>query len=678
MTHTTDLEKRAGALREQLHLHSYRYYVLSDPIITDAEYDALFNELKQLEADHPELTTPDSPTQRAGNDLSTDFEKVEHPAPILSLANAYNDEDLREWESRNLKLLMEGTELSYTLEPKLDGLTIVLIYENGVMTRAATRGNGEIGDDVTANVRTVNNVPLRIPADPNGPAAPERLVVRGEVLYLLKDFEQLNQEKIQKDEAPFINPRNAASGTLKQKDSRITAERPLTAYFYDVVEMVGINHETRWDILGYMRDLGFPMAPNIQLYPKLDALIPNIATWGKRRPNLSYEIDGLVVKVNEMSAFNELGIVSKDPRGAIAYKYPAEEATTALRGVSIGVGRTGRVVPTAKLEPVFVSGVSISSATLHNYDFVREKDIRIGDRVIIKRSGDVIPYVIGPVPGSRSGEEKAIEPPEHCPFCDTPIVKRGEESVDYYCPNPDCPERVFRQIEFFVSRQALDIDGLGTETVKVLLDQGLIADEGDIFYLQTEQLLPLERFGEKKVENLMRSIAEVRNRPLDQILTALGIPGVGPTVAKLLVKAHPSFAALGQATAEQLVEIDGIGPVIAENVVAWFSVEHNQRVLRKIREAGVRHEAEQNEQASKALDGLKFVITGKLPTLSRDKATELIERNGGRVTGSVSKKTSYLVAGEDGGSKLAKAEKHNVPIISEDDLRRLIQQGGTL
>jgi len=674
----SDAEKRASELREELHHHSYRYYVLSDPIITDAEYDALFNKLKEIEAEYPQLLTPDSPTQRAGNDLSVDFAKVQHPAPILSLSNAYNAEELRDWENRNRKLLSEDTQITYTLEPKLDGLTIVTTYENGVLVQAATRGNGEVGDDVTTNVRTINNIPLRIPATPDGPEPPERLVVRGEILYHLSDFKALNRQQIERDEDPFINPRNAASGTLKQKDSRITAERPLRAYFYDVVSIEGKNWDIRWDILGYMRDMGFPIAPNIQHYPTLEDVIPEIDAWAAQRDGLDFEIDGLVIKVNEMAVYRELGIVGKDPRGAIAYKYPAQEATTTLLEVLVNVGRTGRVVPTARLEPVFVGGVTVSSATLHNFDFVREHDIRIGDRVVIKRSGDVIPYVIGPVPGSRSGEEIPIEPPERCPFCETEIVKRDEEGVDYFCPNPDCPERVFRQIDFFVSKGALDIDGLGTQTVKVLLDEGLIKDEGDIFYLTPEQLIPLERFGEKKVENLMASIVAAKQRPIEQILTALGIVGVGETVAKLLAAHHPSFDALAAATVEQLAEIDGIGPVIAQNVANWFTVEHNQRVLRKMREAGVRWEAEQSEQLSDMLDGLKFVLTGSLPTLTRDEATDLIESHGGRVTGSVSKKTNYLVAGEGAGSKLDKAHKLDIPVLSEETLRQLINNNGTL
>jgi DNA ligase (NAD+) len=675
-TPSQTLEARALNLRNQLNYHSYRYYTLSDPTITDSEYDALFNELKALEAEHPDLITPDSPTQRTGNDLSGEFSKVKHPAPILSLANAYNDADLQAWEERNLKLLPEGTQLDYTLEPKLDGLTIVLTYENGVLVQAATRGNGDVGDDVTPNIRTVNSVPLRVPVDPDGPNAPERLVVRGEVLFLLKDFEQLNKEKIANGENPFINPRNAASGTLKQKDSRITAARPLTAFFYDVVDMAGNTCDKRSDMLGHMRDLGFILAPDIATYPNLEAVIEQIPKWEDRRDNLDYEIDGLVVKVNNMRFYRELGVVGKDPRGAIAYKYPAKEATTALLDVTVSVGRTGRVVPNAVLEPVFLSGVTVSSATLHNYDFVKEHDIRIGDRVMVKRSGDVIPYVIGPVPGSRSGDEIPIQPPERCPFCDTPIVKKDEDAVDYHCPNADCPERVYRQIEWFVSRAGLDIEGLGEQTVKVLLDEGLIADEGDIFYLRKEQLLPLERFAEKKVDNLLKSVEAAKQRPLAQILTALGIEGVGGTVAALLVSYFSSLDALRLATVEQLEEIDGIGPKIARNVVEWFAQDHSQRVLQKMKDGGVRWQAEQQQLESSVLDGLKFVLTGTLPTLTRDEAGALIEAHGGRVTSSVSKKTNYLVAGESAGSKLTKAEKLGIPVLSEDGLHDLIANGG--
>ena len=420
---STDLSQRAAELREQLHYHIYRYNVLGDPVITDAEYDRLYRELKQIEDENPELVTSDSPTQRAGSDLSEDFPKLSHPAPVLSLANAFNEEDLQAWEERNLKLLAEGTSLDYVLEPKLDGLTVVITYENGILTQAATRGNGEIGDDVTANVRTIKTIPLRIPVSPDGPPPPERISVRGEILFHKDDFEALNRQQEAADLPRYINARNTASGTLKQKDSRITAARPLTAYIYSVLDSVGIDLGSQWEMLEYLRELGFHIPQESQYYPTLSDIIPQLPTWESRRNQLPYEIDGLVLKVNNLAIAAELGTSGKDPRGAIAYKFPAEEVTTKLLGVTINIGRTGKVTPTAQLEPVFVAGVTVSNASMHNYDQIEKLDIRLGDSVIIKRSGDVIPYVIGPVTGARDGSEIPIEPPETCPFSGDTIIK---------------------------------------------------------------------------------------------------------------------------------------------------------------------------------------------------------------------------------------------------------------
>lgn len=668
---SADLAQRAAELRALLHDYAYRYYVLSQPAVSDAEFDALFNELRAIEAAHPELITPDSPTQRAGSDLSAEFSKVRHPAPILSLGNVYNEAELRAWEERNLKLLPAGTQLSYTLEPKLDGLTVVLTYKNGVLTQAATRGNGEIGDDVTHNVRTIRTVPLRIPAQSNGLSAPELLVVRGEVLFLKRDFEELNRRQIEQGLPVYVNARNTASGTVKQKDSRITASRPLTAYMYGVVASVGIALDTQWDTLEYLRDMGFAIAPGSAFYPTLNDIIQQIPTWESHRNDLEFEIDGVVIKVNDLNIARELGVVGKDPRGAVAYKFPAQEAATKLIDVTVSVGRTGRVVPTAKLEPVFIGGVTVSSATLHNYDLVKALDIRIGDQVIVKRAGDVIPNIVGPLIGARTGNERPIEPPERCPFCDTPIV-RPEGAVDYFCPNPYCPERVYRQVEFFVSRGALDIEGLGSQTVKTLIDHGLIRDEGDIFFLKAEQLLELEGFAEKKVENLLAAIDAARHRPLAQLITALGIEGVGSTVAAALADAFGSLDALAAATPEALQEIEGIGEVLAQNIANWFKDPYHRSVIEKLRAAGVKLQGEAREKAGNQLEGLTFVITGTLPTLSRDEATKLIEAHGGKVTGSVSKKTSYLLLGESPGSKAEKAAQLGVPTISEADLLRMI------
>jgi DNA ligase (NAD+) len=677
MTHSSPAE-RAAELRDLLHRYSYAYYVLNAPIVPDAEFDALYRELVALEADHPELITPDSPTQRAGSDLSDDFPKVRHAAPILSLSNAYNADDLRAWEERNLKLLPAGTTLDYTFEPKLDGLTIVIAYENGVLTQAATRGNGEQGDDVTPNIRTIRTIPLRIPASGNTPP-PERLVVRGEVLYLKKDFESVNRRQAELGLPAFINARNAASGTLKQKDSRITASRPLSCFVYSIIDGRGIPAhvwDKQWEMLGYLRDLGFLIAPGSAYYPTLDTILAEIPTWESRRDALDFEIDGIVIKVNDLRLSRELGVVGKDPRGAIAYKFPAREASTKLLAVEVSVGRTGRVVPNAVLQPVFIGGITVSNATLHNYDIVAMLDIRVGDTVVVKRAGDVIPNVIASLPAFRTGEEQPILPPERCPFCDTLIIK-PEGAVDYFCPNPRCPERVFRQIEFFVSRSGLDIEGLGSQTVKTLLEKQLIRDEADIFSLRAESLLELDKFAEKKVANLLSAIEGAKQRPLGQVITALGIDGVGSTVAEALAAHFNSIDALASASLDALQEVDGIGEILAQSIINWFADDYHRHILEKLRAAGIRFQGEAKVQASDQLTGLTFVLTGTLPTLSRDDAAALIESHGGKVTTSVSKKTSYVLMGDSPGSKADKARQLNVPIIGEQELLDMLRNGAS-
>lgn len=660
---------RAAELRALLHDFSHRYYVLSAPMVSDAEYDALYHELRALEAAYPALISPDSPTQRAGSDLSEDFPKARHPAPILSLANAFSEAELRAWEERNLRLLPAGTQLAYTLEPKLDGLTVVLTYDNGVLAQAATRGNGDIGDVVTPNIRTVRSIPLRIPVRGNR-MPPERLVVRGEVMFLKHDFERLNQRQREAGEALYVNARNTASGTLKQKDSRITASRPLTAYVYAIVESRGIALDTQWEMLEYLRDMGFSVAPDSARYPTLSDVIQQIPTWENRRNLLDYEIDGVVVKVDDLAAAAELGVVGKDPRGAIAYKFAAQEATTRLLEVVVNVGRTGRVVPSARLEPVFLGGVTVSNATLHNFALTRALDIRAGDVVIVKRAGDVIPNVVGPVIAARDGSERPIEPPDHCPFCGT-ALEHPEGAVDVFCPNLHCPERVYRQVEFFVSRGAMDIEGFGGQTVRQLIDIGLIQDEADIFFLSAEPLLELEGFAVKKVTALLASIEAGKTRPLDIVLTSLGMDGVGSTVAAALAGAFGSMDKLETAGVEQLTEVEGIGDVLAQNVVAWFQNPYHRHVLDKLRRAGVTMTAERRAPVSESLAGLTFVLTGTLPTLSRDEAGALIEAHGGKVTGSVSKKTSYVVVGDSPGSKADKAHELKVPILDETGLRAL-------
>ena len=587
---SADLVQRATELRDQLHFHLYRYHVLSDPVISDAEYDLLYNELKDIEKAHPELITPDSPTQRAGSDLSEDFPKVRHAAPILSLSNAYNIDEINAWEERTLKLLPTGTKLDYTLEPKLDGLTVVLTYEKGVLVQGATRGNGEIGDVVTPNIRTIRTVPLRIPTRRDGPPPPERLVVRGEVMLLKKDFERVNQRQIEQGLPVYVNARNTASGSLKQKDSRMTASRPLTGYFYSIVESVGITLDKQWDMLEYLRDMGFLVAPGSAYYPTLSDIIQQIPTWESRRNQLDYEIDGVVIKVNDLRIARELGVVGKDPRGAIAYKFAAQETTTKLLEATASIGRTGRIIPNAKLQPVFLGGVTVSNATLHNYEIVKALDIRVGDVVVVKRMGDVIPNVAGPIITLRDGSEIPIEPPTHCPSCNTPLI-HPDGAVDYFCPNVYCPERVYRQVEFFVSRGAMDIEGMGGQTVRTLIEKGLIRDEADIFYLTAEQLLELEGFAEKKVNNLLASIEAAKHRQLSRVIAALGIDGVGSTVAVALANSFDSIDALANATVEQLEEVENVGTILAQSIYAWFHDPYHLAVLEKLRSGGGQHES---------------------------------------------------------------------------------------
>ncbi len=667
---------RAAELRARVNYHNYRYFVLNDPAISDPEYDALLAELEALETEYPALITPDSPTRRAGSDLQPEFRKVTHPGLIGSLSKAFDADEIRAWRERIGKQLPPGYPLDFTLEPKLDGLSVVLTYEDGVLVLAATRGDGVVGDDVTLNVRTIPSVPLRIPVAPDGPPAPARLVVRGEAFIPHSDFARINARQRELGEPEFINPRNAASGALKNKDPRVTASRPLRVFVYSVVDSApaGAIPATQWEQLRYLKALGFLEPPEMAYFDDLEALIAAIPEWQARRSTLDYEIDGLVIKVNDLALWDALGVVgNKNPRAAIAYKFPAEEGTTKLIEVKLSIGRTGVLKPAAVVEPVFVGGTTIRNVTLHNFDQIAAKDIRIGDTVIVKRAGDVIPYIEGPVPEERDGSERAIEVPAVCPFSGDPVI-RPEGMVDYYCSNPYCPERVFRSLEFFVSRGALDIEGLGTQTVKQLMDEGLIRDEADIFSLQAEALLPLEGFAQKKVENLLAGIEAAKQRPLARVITALGIEGVGEIMAGTLADAFGSIDALAAAPVEALLEVEGVGPNIAQGLHDWFADEFHQRLIAKLRAAGVRmaQEARPAGEGSDALAGLTFVITGTLPTLKRDEAKALIQLHGGKVAGSVSKKTDYLLAGEAAGSKLDKAGELGIPVLDEAGLLAMI------
>ena len=670
---SADIRKEYEQLKEQIRYHNFRYHVEDDPVISDYEYDRLTQRLKAIEAAHPDWVTPDSPSQRTGAEPLDKFVKVTHPAPILSLANAFSAQDLRDWYDRILKLNDRVRDADFTLEPKLDGLTVVLHYHNGLFTLGATRGNGEIGEDVTENLRTVKALPLQIPLDPDGPSVPEVLVVRGEALIFKADFDKLNQKLEEEGKKTYLNPRNTAAGSLRQLDSKITAQRPLTLLVYAIVHAEGGEiPATQWETLQYLKALGFPVAKAAQRCETLEEAIDICLDTDPDR--FPFEVDGMVIKLNDLNLAADLGFVGKDPRGAIAYKFPAENVTTRLNDIGVNVGRTGVLTPYAILEPVEIGGVVVRQATLHNFDYIAEKDIRTGDRVLIKRAGEVIPYVIGPIPDVRDGTEVPYTPPRTCPSCGEPVV-HPEGEVAWYCVNNACPAQLVRNLEHFVSQGAMDIEGLGINTVQQLADAGLVYDLADLYTLTKEALLQLEGFGDKKAENLLAAITASKAQPLSRLITGLGIRGVGEVAAQYLARRYATLDELRQASQAELEAIPGFGPSIAENLTEWFENHDNLMTLEKLRTSGVWPvEAAQAPAGPQPLDGLTFVVTGTLPTLSRTGVKELIESNGGKVTGSVTGKTSYLVLGADPGSKYTEAQKRGTPILSEEGLNELIKE----
>ncbi len=667
-----EAERRIAELRREIHRHDYQYYVLDQPLISDSAYDALMDELRRLEEAYPDLVTPDSPTQRVGGQPAEGFTKVEHPAPILSLDKATSPEELRAWWERVSKFLPpDAPPPAWVVEPKLDGLTVVLHYLDGVFTLGATRGDGFVGEDVTANLRTVRMLPLRIPVAPDAPVSvPRRLVVRGEAIMRVEDFRELNRRQAEAGEKLFANPRNAAAGSLRQLDPRITAARPITLLCYAIVAADGPVPATQWETLGYLRALGFPVADEIARFESLETLSAYCEEWVQKRDTVPYELDGLVIKVDDLATQAALGVVGRAPRGAVAYKFPSREATTRVLEIGVNVGRTGVLTPYAVLEPVRLGGVTISKATLHNFEDLQRKDIRIGDTVVIQRAGDVIPYVVGPVVAARTGAERAYRVPERCPSCGQPVFK-SEEEVAVYCINVACPEQRVRRIGHFAA--VMDIEGLGERTVQLLVERGLVQDAADLYTLRREELLGLEGFAEKSTENLLGAIAASKERPLAQVLAALGIQGVGGTVAQLLAQHYRSLDQLAAATREELMAIKGMGPATAGAIVDWFGLARNREFLEKLRQAGVRLEAPQPAAPTAGpLSGLTFVITGTL-SRPREEVARLIEAHGGKVVDSVSGKTSYLVVGEaPGGTKFRRAQQLGVPMIDEARLMALL------
>jgi DNA ligase (NAD+) len=674
-----EVKEKIEKLRVEINHHNYRYYVLDSPEISDAEYDELMKELKQLEEEYPQFLTPDSPTQRVGAAPVEAFGVVEHPLPLLSLANAFSDDELVAWYKRTSKLIA-GEKFDFACEHKIDGLAVALTYVNGRLTTGATRGDGFRGEDITQNLRTIRSIPLSVPKD-----APPRFEVRGEVYLPKVGFHKLNQERAAEGLPLFANPRNAAAGSVRQLDPRITAKRPLDIYIYMLGYAEGkATPPTHWETMEYLKSLGFKINPNNALLTGIDRVEDYHRTWVEKRESLPYEADGIVAKVNQLDLQERLGNVGHEPRWAIAYKFPAIESTTRLIDIGISVGRTGTLNPYAILEPVAVGGVTIRQAALHNEDDIKRKDIRQGDTVIIRRAGEVIPEVVGPIKSKRSGQEKEFSLLEKiydsekkrpaCPACGAEVIK-PEGEVMYYCTNAACPAQVQERLEHFASRGGMDIRGIGESNSALLLREGLVKDMADLYYLKEkkEKLLKLERMAEKSVTNMLNAIEKSKQTPLPRLIFALGIRHVGEEMAEILAQHFNSLNKLANASREELMSIPTIGPKIADSVVAFFRQEENKKIIQKLKDTGVKLEeiAKPKEQP---LAGMEFVITGRLEAFSRQEAEARIKALGGSTKDNVTRKTTYLVVGVDPGSKLARAQELGTKQLTEEELRRLLEQ----
>lgn len=665
-----DITKEIAELRDKIRFHEHRYYVLDDPEISDFEFDKLLAHLKELEQQHPELLTPDSPTQRVGGEPSSEFPKVRHSVRMMSLDNTYSVDDLRDFD-RRVRELAGRDRVEYVAELKLDGLSMALTYQDGTLEHGVTRGDGTVGEDVTANIRTIHSVPLRLDARKlKAIGNPARLEVRGEVIMTRKAFEQANAQREAAGEPKFANPRNSAAGSIRQLDPRIVAERKLDMFVY-YLQVKGVEplaqHAQALETLGAM---GFKVNPHWRRCPAFDDLLAYIQEWETKRHELAYEIDGIVVKVNDVRLWEELGATSKSPRWAVAYKYPARQATTRVNDIRAQVGRTGTLTPVADLEPVDVGGVTVSHATLHNMDEVERLGVKIGDTVLIQRAGEVIPQVLKVVEHAEDGRKFVM--PEKCPVCGED-VRRAEGEVAYRCVNNACPARLKESLLHFAGRRAMNIDGLGEALVDQLVDQGLVRDVAGLYKLTHQQLADLERMGKKSAQNLLDEIARSRQVELARVIYALGIRFVGERTAQLLANHFGSLDKLATATDEELVKAEEVGPRIAEAIREFFQEKRNLEVIGKLREAGLQFKQAQTRKADGKLAGKQFVLTGTLPTYSRDQAKQMIEDAGGRVVGSVSKKTDYVVVGADAGSKLDKARALGVKTVDEAGLRELLE-----
>jgi len=666
-----DAAARVEALRELIEYHNERYFVLDAPEIPDAEFDALVQELRELEREYPELVTPGSPTQRPGGWPAATFAPVVHRVPMLSLDNAFSKAELLAWGTRLERHVSDP--ICFVAEPKLDGLAISLQYVDGRLAVGATRGDGVTGEDVTGNLRTIDDVPKRLKGTP-----PALLEVRGEVFMPFTAFEELNRRQAAAGERLFANARNAAAGSLRQKDPGITATRDLAVFCYQTgAREGGPDLRTHTETLAWLTELGFPVNPHIRRFDALDAVHDFVQDMEAQRHSLGYDIDGVVVKVDDLAQRAELGATARAPRWAVAYKFPPEERTTILRDIMVSIGRTGRATPFAQLEPVFVGGVTVAQATLHNEDDVRRKDVRPGDTVIVRRAGDVIPEVVGPLLAKRPAGAKPWRFPKKCPVCREPLV-RVEGEANHHCVNVDCPAQRAQRLVHWASRGALDIEGLGEERVRQFVEAGLIQDAADVYDLGVDRLVPLERIGERSAQLLVDAIAASKTRPSWRVLVGLGINHVGPTAAQALARAFPDLEAIMNADEESLVAVEGVGPTIAQSIRSWFSIERNARLVARLRDAGVNFGGEPAPEIAATdvtLRGLTFVLTGTLSGRTRDEAAAEIASRGGKVTGSVSRKTDYVVAGASPGSKLARAEQLGVRVLDEEEFESLLSHG---
>ena len=663
------IEKQIAELRNQIRYHEHRYYVLDDPEISDLEFDKLMQHLKELERQHPDLVTPDSPTQRVGGTPAAEFPKVRHPVPMLSLDNTYSVDDLRDFD-RRVRELAGRDQVEYVAELKLDGLSMALTYQDGELVRGVTRGDGEVGEDVTSNIRTIRSVPLRLEARKLKLIGdPARFEVRGEVIMTRKAFEQTNAQREAAGEPKFANPRNSAAGSIRQLDPRIVAERKLDMFVYYLqvngAEPLG-EHAQALDTLSRM---GFKVNPHWRRCPAFDDLLAYIHTWESQRDSLDYEIDGIVIKVNNTGLWQELGTTAKSPRWAVAYKYPARQATTRVNDIRAQVGRTGTLTPVADLEPVDVGGVTVSHATLHNMDEIERLGVKIGDTVLVQRAGEVIPQVVKVLKHAADGREFIM--PKKCPVCGEE-VHRAEGEVAYRCVNSACPAKLKESLLYFAGRRAMNIDGLGEALVDQLVDKGLVHDVADLYDLTHKQLADLERMGSKSAQNLLDEIERSKQAVLARVIFALGIRFVGERTGQLLANHFGSLDKLAKATPEELVEAEEVGPRVAEAIQEFFQEKRNREVVEKLRKAALQFEQEQARKMEGKLAGKQFVLTGTLPTYSRDQAKKMIEESGGRVVGSVSKKTDYVVVGADAGSKLEKARALGITTLDEAGLQKLL------